>query len=63
MLRDIGHLILESYSRVLEILAFNILSRINDVIREDDFFKASQSNPTVLVFGNNEITKPEVPKT
>lgn len=58
--RDVGHSILESYSRVLESLAFNILSRINDVIREDDFVKASQRNPTALVSGNNEITKPSV---
>lgn len=58
--RDVGHSILESYSRVLESLAFNILSRINDVIREDDFVKTSQRNPTAVVSGNNEIRKPSV---
>ncbi|KAH9298613.1 hypothetical protein KI387_030295, partial [Taxus chinensis] len=41
--RDVGHSILESYSRVLESLAFNILSRIGDVVREDDFTKSSQT--------------------
>lgn len=58
--RDVGHSILESYSRVLESLAFNILSRINDVIREDDFVKTSRRNPTAFVSGNNEIRKPSV---
>ncbi|XP_057857589.1 rop guanine nucleotide exchange factor 14 isoform X2 [Cryptomeria japonica] len=46
--RDVGHSILESYSRVLESLAFNILSRIGDVIREDDLVKSSQSSPPAL---------------
>ncbi|XP_051147611.1 rop guanine nucleotide exchange factor 12-like [Andrographis paniculata] len=33
--RDVGHAVLESYSRVIESLAFNVLSRIDDVIQAD----------------------------
>ncbi|KAI5072766.1 hypothetical protein GOP47_0012872 [Adiantum capillus-veneris] len=40
--KDVGQSILESYSRVLESLAFNILSRIDDVLRADD---AAKSKP------------------
>ncbi|QCD81821.1 hypothetical protein DEO72_LG2g2151 [Vigna unguiculata] len=38
--KDIGHSILEAYSRVLGSLAFSILSRIGDILQEDAF-----SNP------------------
>ncbi|KAG5134645.1 hypothetical protein JHK82_025833 [Glycine max] len=38
--KDIGHSILEAYSRVLGNLAFSILSRIGDILQED-----SLSNP------------------
>ncbi|CAM6095104.1 unnamed protein product [Calypogeia fissa] len=34
--RDVGQSILESYSRVLESLAFNIIARIDDVLYTDD---------------------------
>ncbi|KAH8948413.1 hypothetical protein BDL97_11G092600 [Sphagnum fallax] len=34
--RDVGQSILESYSRVLESLAFNIIARIDDVLYADD---------------------------
>ncbi|KAF0910487.1 hypothetical protein E2562_002941 [Oryza meyeriana var. granulata] len=34
--RDVGFAILESYSRVLESLAFNVMSRIEDVLIADD---------------------------
>eukprot|EP01018_Ginkgo_biloba_P026197 Gb_04468 [translate_table: standard] len=37
--KDVGQSILESYSRVLESLAFNILSRIDDVLHADDIAK------------------------
>ncbi|GMI94818.1 ROP (rho of plants) guanine nucleotide exchange factor 9 [Hibiscus trionum] len=33
--RDVGHAILESYSRTLESLAFNVMSRIEDVLHAD----------------------------
>ncbi|XP_058103765.1 rop guanine nucleotide exchange factor 14 isoform X2 [Magnolia sinica] len=38
--KDVGHSILEAYSRVLGSLAFSILSRIGDILQEDDL-----SNP------------------
>lgn len=40
MLQDVGQSILESYSRVLESLAFNILSRIDDVLNADNIAKS-----------------------
>ena len=33
--QDVGHAILESYSRILETLAFTVLSRIEDVLYAD----------------------------
>ncbi|GFZ11789.1 RHO guanyl-nucleotide exchange factor 12 [Actinidia rufa] len=33
--RDVGHAVLESYSRILESLAFTVLSRIEDVLHAD----------------------------
>ncbi|XP_058780537.1 rop guanine nucleotide exchange factor 12-like [Vicia villosa] len=33
--RDVGHAVLESYSRILESLAFTVLSRIDDVLQAD----------------------------
>ncbi|KAK4382825.1 Rop guanine nucleotide exchange factor 5 [Sesamum angolense] len=39
--KDIGKSILESYSRVLESLAFNILARIEDLLYVDDINKQS----------------------
>lgn len=39
--KDVGKSILESYSRVLESLAFNIIARIDDVLYVDDLTKHS----------------------
>ncbi|XP_041025892.1 rop guanine nucleotide exchange factor 7-like isoform X2 [Juglans microcarpa x Juglans regia] len=39
--KDVGKSILESYSRVLESLAFNIVARIDDLLYVDDFTKHS----------------------
>ncbi|KAM0941396.1 putative PRONE domain, Rop guanine nucleotide exchange factor [Dioscorea sansibarensis] len=51
--KDVGKSILESYSRVLESLAFNILSRIDDILSADDFAKHSDKlspvHPTGLI--------------
>eukprot|EP00250_Pteridium_aquilinum_P022589 c2542_g1_i1 orf=513-2324(-) len=44
--KDVGQSILESYSRVLESLAFNILSRIDDVLHVDDVAR-SKSHPSL----------------
>jgi hypothetical protein len=46
--KDVGHSILESYSRVLESLAFNVLSRINEVLLADDTAKFSSSSSLVV---------------
>ena len=40
-LQDVGQSILESYSRVLESLAFNIIARIDDLLYVDDLTKHS----------------------
>ncbi|ONK62163.1 uncharacterized protein A4U43_C07F1040 [Asparagus officinalis] len=46
--KDIGKSILESYSRVLESLAFNIAARIDDLLYVDDLTKHSdQKNATI----------------
>ena len=50
--KDVGHSILESYSRVLESLAFNVLSRINDVLQADDAAKYN-STSVISQFSNN----------
>ncbi|XP_074565079.1 LOW QUALITY PROTEIN: rop guanine nucleotide exchange factor 14-like [Curcuma longa] len=39
--KDIGHSIVEAYSRVLVSLSFNILSRIGDILQEDDMKKST----------------------
>ncbi|KAF5786219.1 putative PRONE domain, Rop guanine nucleotide exchange factor [Helianthus annuus] len=44
--KDVGQSILESYSRVLESLAFNITARIDDVMFVDDATKHSESLST-----------------
>ncbi|KAJ6708662.1 ROP GUANINE NUCLEOTIDE EXCHANGE FACTOR 1-LIKE [Salix koriyanagi] len=37
--KDVGHAIIESYSRVMESLAFNIMARIDDLLYVDDATK------------------------
>ncbi|KAK1286431.1 Rop guanine nucleotide exchange factor 1 [Acorus calamus] len=39
--KDVGHSIIEAYSRVLGSLAFSILSRIGEILQEDDLTKPS----------------------
>ncbi|KAF8700618.1 hypothetical protein HU200_033963 [Digitaria exilis] len=48
--KDVGQSILESYSRVLESLAFNIIARIDDVIYVDDATKISAAAESVSIF-------------
>ncbi|XP_028779730.1 rop guanine nucleotide exchange factor 5 [Neltuma alba] len=45
--KDVGKSILESYSRVLESMAFNILARIDDLLYVDDLTKHSDRFPLV----------------
>lgn len=56
-----GQSILESYSRVLESLAFNIIARIDDVVYADDMVKKSVGLPPTPPSSNrplNQIKRP-----
>ncbi|KAL1559450.1 rop guanine nucleotide exchange factor 5-like [Salvia divinorum] len=44
--KDVGKSILESYSRVMESLAFNIAARIEDLLYVDDINKQSDRTPS-----------------
>ncbi|KAJ8427113.1 hypothetical protein Cgig2_030275 [Carnegiea gigantea] len=59
--KDVGQAILESYSRVMESLAFNIMARIDDVLFVDDVTKQSASESKSLLcrggFGGLPIQK------
>ncbi|XP_042451272.1 rop guanine nucleotide exchange factor 1-like [Zingiber officinale] len=52
--KDVGQSILESYSRVVESLAFNIVARIEDLIFVDDAAKKYAAAEAVSVF-NQEV--------
>ncbi|KAK6929418.1 PRONE domain [Dillenia turbinata] len=59
--KDVGKSILESYSRVLESLAFNIVARIDDLLYVDDLTKHSDkllSSPTVSVIAHKKVSIP-----
>ncbi|XP_020228853.1 rop guanine nucleotide exchange factor 7 [Cajanus cajan] len=57
--KDVGKSILESYSRVLESLASNIVARIDDVLYVDDLTKHSdQPLPKVGVIAQKSISVP-----
>jgi hypothetical protein len=51
--QDVGQSILESYSRVLESLAFNIIARVDDVLYADDQVRHSLSVRTVETDGGD----------
>ncbi|KAI7740273.1 hypothetical protein M8C21_001363 [Ambrosia artemisiifolia] len=53
--KDVGQLILESYSRVMESLAFNIMARIDDVIFVDDAAKHSVATESLSVFNREGL--------
>ncbi|XP_050213774.1 rop guanine nucleotide exchange factor 7-like [Mercurialis annua] len=59
--KDVGKSILESYSRVLESLAFNIIARIDDVLYVNDLTKHSDqysSISKVSVIAHKRVTIP-----
>ncbi|XP_011037640.1 PREDICTED: rop guanine nucleotide exchange factor 5-like [Populus euphratica] len=59
--KDVGKSILESYSRVLESLAFNIVARIDDLVYVDDLTKRSDnlsSVSTVAVISHRKVSNP-----
>ncbi|XP_022940821.1 LOW QUALITY PROTEIN: rop guanine nucleotide exchange factor 14-like [Cucurbita moschata] len=51
--KDVGHLILEAYSRVLGNLAYSILTRIVDVLQEDALCNPNSPTPTCCFPGMN----------
>ncbi|XP_047321541.1 rop guanine nucleotide exchange factor 14-like [Impatiens glandulifera] len=55
--KDVGHSILEAYSRVLGNLAYKILSRITDILKEDIFM--SNPNSPIPTPGFRGIDFPE----
>ncbi|PPR84934.1 hypothetical protein GOBAR_AA35785 [Gossypium barbadense] len=62
--KDVGKSILESYSRVLESLAYNIVARIDDLLYVDDLTKHSDklsSVPTVSVIAHKKVSIPYTP--
>ncbi|CAL0329345.1 unnamed protein product [Lupinus luteus] len=48
--KDVGQSILESYSRVMESLAFNIIARIDDVLYVDDTVKRRSAAESISLF-------------
>lgn len=51
IVQDVGKSILESYSRVLESLAFNIVARIDDLLYVDDLTKHSDQSISISKVG------------
>ncbi|KAK7255395.1 hypothetical protein RIF29_28804 [Crotalaria pallida] len=60
--RDVGQAVLESYSRILESLAYTVLSRIDDVLNAD-FQTQTPLQPARRSSVRNTIPKPEKPPT
>ncbi|KAK8625224.1 hypothetical protein V6N13_090099 [Hibiscus sabdariffa] len=54
--KDVGRSILESYSRVMESLAFNIMARIDDVLYVDDAIKRCSEAETVSLFNRSGLS-------
>ncbi|KAH7292258.1 hypothetical protein KP509_29G059900 [Ceratopteris richardii] len=64
--KDVGQSILESYSRVLESLSFNILSRIDDVLHADNSMRSSVPQGlqrASSVHSSKEMSHPGLPKS
>ncbi|XP_074285324.1 rop guanine nucleotide exchange factor 12-like [Silene latifolia] len=57
--RDIGHALLESYSRILESLAHTVLSRIEDVLYADSLTQ----NPSLAQSKRNPLTDVKITST
>ncbi|XP_011045480.1 PREDICTED: rop guanine nucleotide exchange factor 1 [Populus euphratica] len=53
--KDVGQSILESYSRVMESLAFNIMARIDDVIYVDDAIKQCAVAESMSLFNRGGL--------
>ncbi|KAJ9132678.1 hypothetical protein P3X46_033518 [Hevea brasiliensis] len=53
--KDIGQSILESYSRVMESLAFNVMARIDDVLFVDDATKRCAAAESMSLFNRSGL--------
>ncbi|XP_042494763.1 rop guanine nucleotide exchange factor 1-like isoform X2 [Macadamia integrifolia] len=53
--KDVGQSILESYSRVLESLAFNIMARIDDLLYVDDASRQCAAAESMSLFGRGGL--------
>ncbi|XP_065866688.1 rop guanine nucleotide exchange factor 1 [Euphorbia lathyris] len=53
--KDVGQSILESYSRVMESLAFNIMARIDDVLYVDDTTKRCAAAESASLFNRSGL--------
>ncbi|KAG6470245.1 hypothetical protein ZIOFF_071308 [Zingiber officinale] len=56
--KDVGQSILESYSRVMESLAFNIMARIDDLIFVDDATEKCATAEAVSIFNRGGLGLP-----
>ena len=56
LLQDVGQSILESYSRVMESLAFNIMARIDDVLYVDDATKRCAAAESMSFFSRGGLS-------
>ncbi|KAL8552050.1 hypothetical protein ACS0TY_000930 [Phlomoides rotata] len=56
--KDVGKSILESYSRVLESLAFNIVARIEDLLYVDDINKQSDKLSSMSLVSHKKVAVP-----
>ncbi|KAE8663517.1 Rop guanine nucleotide exchange factor 1 [Hibiscus syriacus] len=54
--KDVGQSILESYSRVMESLAFNIMARIDDVLYVDDAVKHCAEAESISLFSRGSLS-------
>ncbi|XP_071691405.1 rop guanine nucleotide exchange factor 1 [Rutidosis leptorrhynchoides] len=54
-IKDVGQSILESYSRVMESLAFNIMARIDDIIFVDDATKRCVASESLSTFNRGGL--------
>lgn len=61
-LQDVGHAVLESYSRILESLAFTVLSRIDDVLQADYNTQNPPGKKRISVSKPSPIPKEEIDK-
>lgn len=53
--QDVGQSILESYSRVMESLAFNIMARIDDVLYVDDSANRCSAAESMSIFSRGNL--------